>query len=397
MKNYDVIIVGAGAAGLMCAITAAKRGKSVLVVEHARKVGRKILMSGGGRCNFTNMYTEPENFLSANPHFCKSALSQYTQWDFIDLVNQHGVAYHEKTLGQLFCDNSSKDIVQLLLKECHQEGVTIEMASKVTALEALASGFSVFINQRPFIAGAVVVATGGLSIPSMGPHGFGYQVAEQFGLPVLPTSAALVPFVMNARWQKQSAELSGISFDAIASNHTQSFKEAVLLTHKGLSGPAILQISSYWQPGESITLNLAPEFDLASWLIQQKQSSAKSQLKTVLSQLFSKRLAAHMLTTWLKLNTDDNKVMAELSDKELETIGNTLNNFTVYPETTEGYKTAEVTLGGVDTHSLSSKTMMCNDIPGLFFVGEAVDVTGHLGGYNFQWAWSSGWVAGQNV
>lgn len=397
MKNYDVIIIGAGAAGLMCAITAAKRNKSVLLVEHARKVGRKILMSGGGRCNFTNMYTEPENFLSANPHFCKSALSQYTQWDFIDLVNQHGVAYHEKTLGQLFCDNSSKDIVQLLLKECHQHNVTIELESKVTALEAMLSGFSVSVNQRPLTAGAVVVATGGLSIPSMGPHGFGYQIAEQFGLPVLPTSAALVPFVMNSRWQKQSAELSGNSFDAIASNHAQSFKEAVLLTHKGLSGPAILQISSYWQPGESITLNLAPEMDLASWLKQQKQQMAKSQLKTVLSQLFSKRLAAHMVTSWLKLNTDDNKVMAELGDKELEAIGNTLNNFTVYPEATEGYKTAEVTLGGIDTHSLSSKTMMCNDIPGLFFMGEAVDVTGHLGGYNFQWAWSSGWVAGQNV
>ncbi len=397
MKQYDVVIIGAGAAGLMCAISAGSRGQSVLVVEHARKVGRKILMSGGGRCNFTNMYTEPSNFLSQNPHFCKSALSQYTQWDFIDMVARHQIPYHEKTLGQLFCDNSSKDIVQCLLTECYQYDVEIQTQCQASEIEQKGSHFALKTNGKPVECGALVIATGGLSIPSMGPHGFGYQLAEQFGLEVLPTSAALVPFVMSTRWQKQFVELAGSSLDITAQSGDGLFREAMLFTHKGLSGPAILQVSSYWQPGQSVTLDLAPTTELASWFLLQKQEQPKTRLKTLLGQYFSRRMVPIIAQHWLKAEDKLDTVMAEIPNKVLEELGHRLNYLELYPETTEGYKTAEVTLGGLNTDVLSSKTMMVKSIPGLFFIGEVVDVTGHLGGYNFQWAWSSGWVAGQNT
>jgi predicted Rossmann fold flavoprotein len=391
LKTFDTIIIGAGAAGLMAAISAGSRGQKVLVVEHAKKVGRKILMSGGGRCNFTNMYTEPANFLSQNPHFFKSALSQYSQWDFIDLVARHDIPYHEKTLGQLFCDNSSKDIVQMLLKECHQYSIDIATQTKVSDINKMASGFTVKLNGQAAQCHSLIIATGGLSIPSMGPHGFGYKLAEQFGLVVLATSAALVPFVMGSRWQKQWVDIAGSSLEVDAAINQQHFTEGMLFTHKGVSGPAILQISSYWQAGEKVSINLAPSDDIGQWLVEQKKLNGKTYLKTLLAKKFSKRFSGLMCQHWF-----NDSVINEIADQELLDVGQKLNNLELYPETTEGYKTAEVTLGGVNTDHLSSKTMMCKDIDGLFFIGEVVDVTGHLGGFNFQWAWSSGWVAGQN-
>ncbi len=397
MAQYDLVVIGAGAAGLMCAISAGKRGKRVLVVEQARKVGRKILMSGGGRCNFTNMYTEPDNFLSQNPHFCKSALSQYTQWDFIDLVNQHNIPFHEKTLGQLFCDNSSKDIVRLLLAECADNQVVIETQSQVQSITQVGESFTMTVNGKAVESGAVAVATGGLSIPSMGPHGYGYQLAEQFGLNVLPTSAALVPFVMPTRWRDKTKELAGNSVDVTAETNGVSFKEAMLFTHKGVSGPSILQVSSYWKPGDPVSINLLPSDDVYEWLQTQRTEARKAKLSSVLAQRFSRRLAHYLVDVEIKSLDDKEKIMADFSNAELQDIAQHIEAFTLYPESTEGYKTAEVTLGGLDTDALSSKTMMVKDIPGLIFIGEVVDVTGHLGGYNFQWAWSSGWAAGQHI
>ncbi|NVJ51611.1 MAG: NAD(P)/FAD-dependent oxidoreductase [Gammaproteobacteria bacterium] len=391
MKNYDAIIIGAGAAGLMCAISAASRNKRVLVLEHARKVGRKILMSGGGRCNFTNMYTEPDNFLSHNPHFCKSALSQYTQWDFIDLVQRYNVPYHEKTLGQLFCDHSSKDIVNLLLQECQRLNVDIQTGVKVTSITR-AVNFKVTAGAETLESAAVVIATGGLSIPSMGPHGFGYQVAEEFGLPLIKQQAALVPFVMNSRWQNAFVDLAGSSLNVTASNSQASFQEGMLFTHKGLSGPAILQISSYWKPGESVTIDCLPGVNVQQMLLEARQENPNQQLKTWLAKLTTKRMAEVMCRNWFQ-----DERLQNLSNKDVQSIHEKLTHLTVYPESTEGYKTAEVTLGGVDTAVLSSKSMMVRDIPGLYFIGEVVDVTGHLGGFNFQWAWSSGWAAGQAI
>ncbi|MCO7223698.1 NAD(P)/FAD-dependent oxidoreductase [Pleionea sp. CnH1-48] len=392
MKTYDVVVVGAGAAGMMCAFVAAQRGRRVLLLEKSKQVGRKILMSGGGRCNFTNMYTEPDNFLSQNPHFCKSALSQYTQWDFIALVDKHKIPYHEKTLGQLFCDNKSRDIVQLLLTECERGGVTIETKTRITRIKQQGAGFKVETDDKVITCESLVVATGGLSIPSMGATGFGYHVAQQFGLKNLETRAALVPFVMDKAWLKQYIELAGVSQDVVASTDSRSFREAMLFTHKGVSGPSILQISSYWQPGESVKIDLLPDMDLAQWLIEQKEAQPNSQLKTVIAKLLSKRFATIILQ-----QVDAGRKLADFTNKQLNEIAQTLHQWTIKPTTTEGYKTAEVTLGGVDTDALSSKTMMSKDIPGLFFIGEVVDVTGHLGGFNFQWAWSSGYVAGMNA
>ncbi len=401
MKNYDVIIVGGGAAGLFAGITAAKRKKSVLIVEQANQVGRKILMSGGGRCNFTNMYTEPENFISANPHFCKSALSQYSQWDFIDLVARNGVAYHEKTLGQLFCDNSAKEIVNLLLSQCSKFGVEVKTKSKVDNIQKIENGFNCLVNGTKVFSSSLIVATGGLSIPSMGPHGWGYEFAKSLGLPLKPTSAALVPFVMSSDWQTQMKELSGSSLNARVSTDNQSFLEGLLFTHRGLSGPSILQISSYWKPGTSIEIDLCPDYDLLTWLLEQKQSSPKVSLKNILSQHLSKKLAIIWLTHALLFKLANQKLLeqtiGQCNDSFLQELALSLNQFMIKPDSTEGYKTAEVTLGGVDTDVLSSKTMMVKSVPGLFFIGEVVDVTGHLGGFNFQWAWSSGFVAGQNV
>lgn len=391
MKKIDVIIVGAGAAGLMCAIEAGKRGRRVLVLEHANKPGKKILMSGGGRCNFTNYYINAADYISHNPHFCKSALSRYTQWDFIDMVKRHNIPFHEKTLGQLFCDNKSKDILEMLLHECYQAGATIQLDTEISKIEYVGDKqFKVYIPGEIFETESLVIASGGLSIPTMGAGPFGYKVAEQFGIKVWPTRAGLVPFTLHTQDKERFSVLSGISVDSLVTCK-KSFRENILFTHRGLSGPAILQISSYWKPGEEVCINLLPEIDLAEYLKHSQRGSSK-QLKNILSEYFPKRL----LEVFLNEPLAEKKIL-QLSNKEIEEVGKTFNEWIIKPNGTEGYRTAEVTLGGVDCDAISSKTMEANTVPGLFFVGEVLDVTGWLGGYNFQWAWSSGWAAGQYV
>ena len=393
MKKTDVIVVGAGAAGLFCAAQAAKRGRQVMVLDHAKRIGGKILMSGGGRCNFTNMYASAENFLSQNPHYCKSALSRYTQWDFIGLVAEHGIAYHEKTLGQLFCDDSAKQIVNLLLSECDAAGAVVQPRTEIIAIEKTAEGFRLETNQGELHCESLVVATGGLSMPKLGASPYGYKIAEQFGLGVLPTRAGLVPFTLHEEDKRVLAELSGIALECTAANDETSFKEAMLFTHRGLSGPAVLQISSYWQPGQAVHFNLCPDSHLGDFLTRAQQAQPDAQLSTVLAQLYPKRFVQIALG-YFNL---DNKPMKQYQGKQLMLVAEAFNDWAVKPNGTEGYRTAEVTLGGVNTDHLSSKTMMSKDVDGLFFIGEVVDVTGWLGGYNFQWAWSSGWVAGQNA
>ncbi|WP_189405798.1 NAD(P)/FAD-dependent oxidoreductase [Alteromonas halophila] len=393
MQQRDVIVIGAGAAGLFCAAEAGKRGRRVEVLDHAKKVGRKILMSGGGRCNFTNMYASAENFLSANLHFCKSALSRYTQWDFISLVNDYGIAYHEKTLGQLFCDESAKDIVRLLLSECDKAGVSVTTRCEVVSVEKSDNGYYLSTSSGDYACESLVIATGGLSMPKLGATPFGYKVAEQFGLNVLPTRAALVPFTLHDADKQHISELSGVSVDVSAGCQDTSFKEAMLFTHRGLSGPAMLQISSYWTPGETLQINLLPENDAQAFIENARNRSPDALLATCLAQLFPKRMALTLINYlgWR------NCPVKQLSHSECDAIASALNDWQVKPNGTEGYRTAEVTLGGVDTDNLSSKTMMAKDVDGLYFIGEVVDVTGWLGGYNFQWAWSSGWAAGQVV
>ncbi|MDM3871218.1 NAD(P)/FAD-dependent oxidoreductase [Porticoccus sp. W117] len=395
MKNYDVIVVGAGAAGLMCAITAGQRGRSVLVLERANKVGKKILMSGGGRCNFTNLYVEPENYLSANPHFCKSALSRYTQWDFIDLVNKHDIAHHEKTLGQLFCDGSSKQIVQMLLDECATVGVTVVTSCDVQAVNTDGDGLVARTSMGEFTASSVVVASGGLSIPTLGGSGVGYDIARHYGHKVLPLQAALVPFTFTDSLKELCTQLSGVSVDAGVSCNGESFRENILFTHRGLSGPAILQISSYWQPGNTIAINLLPDCDASQWLRDEKQAQPKSLLRTVLANRLPRKLVQQLECLWWQSQAQ--LPLAEMADSVLENMGEKLNNWQLKPAATEGYRTAEVTMGGVSTDGLSSKTMESQHQSGLYFIGEVVDVTGHLGGFNFQWAWASGYAAGQVV
>ena len=393
MIQRDVIVIGAGAAGLFCAAEAGKRGRSVEVLDHAKKVGRKILMSGGGRCNFTNMYAAPENFLSNNPHFCKSALSQYTQWDFIGLVAEYGIAYHEKTLGQLFCDETAKDIVNLLMQECSKVGATVTTQCDIVSVEKTGDGFTLETSRGTYQCESLVIATGGLSMPKLGASPFGYKLAEQFGLTVTPTRAALVPFTLHEQDKEVLAELSGVSVDASAScNHT-SFKESMLFTHRGLSGPSVLQISSYWEPGQPVDFDLFPHGDLLQELTESQQSQPDALLSTVLSKHYSKR----MVQVLLDFMKQPNKPMKQYQGKQLNQVAEAFHQWTVKPNGTEGYRTAEVTLGGVNTDHLSSKTMQARDIEGLFFIGEVVDVTGWLGGYNFQWAWSSAWVAGQHA
>ncbi len=391
MKCFDVIVIGAGAAGLMTAISAGKRGRSVLVLDHSNKVGKKILMSGGGRCNFTNYDIQSENYISHNPHFCKSALSRYTQWDFIALVEKHGIAYHEKKLGQLFCDNKSKNILNMLLDECEQVNATIRDHCSIEKTTKTEQGFKVKTNQGTFSSESLVTATGGLSIPKMGATGFGYEIAKQFGIDVLPTQAALVPFTLNDKMKADFVELSGTSVDAIASCNDQSFRENILFTHRGLSGPAILQISSYWNQGNEVVINLLPDCDVVELL----NNNPKKQLKTVLSELLSKKLANTLCELWFKEFAF--KALAEVSKENKEQIVKQLTHWQFKPGGTEGYRTAEVTLGGIDTDEVSSKTFESKKIKGLYFVGEVLDVSGHLGGYNFQWAWSSGFAAGQFV
>ena len=393
MIKRDVIVIGAGAAGLFCAAQAGMRGRSVEVLDHAKKVGRKILMSGGGRCNFTNMYAGPENFLSQNPHFCKSALSRYTQWDFIGLVADYGIAYHEKTLGQLFCDDSAKDIVDLLLKECDRAGVTITTRCEILSVEKVESGYLLSTSNGDYQCESLVIATGGLSMPKLGATPFGYKVAEQFGLKVLPTRAALVPFTLHDKDKETLAELSGIAVDVYASCNDTTFKEAMLFTHRGLSGPAMLQISSYWEAGDSLSINTLPNHDTHAFIKEARESTPDALLATCLNKVFPKR----MVQSFIEDNQWRNVPVKQLSHTECDTIANTLENWQVKPNGTEGYRTAEVTIGGVDTNELSSKTMMAKNVEGLYFIGEVVDVTGWLGGFNFQWAWSSGWAAGQGV
>ena len=409
MKNYEVIILGAGAAGLMCAIEAGKRGRSVLVLEKAEKVGKKILISGGGRCNFTNMYTEPDNFISQNPHFCKSALSRYTQWDFIALLESHDLSWTEKTLGQLFCDQKSKAVVQLLLDECNMAGVEIQLGAMVDSISK-DTKFSIKTTVDEYQCDSLVIATGGPSIPKMGATDYAMSVAKQFSINAMPFSPALVPFIFEVdTLESFIQELSGISTfvelsvdsdekqgksGGVSSN--KSFKEAILFTHRGISGPAALQISSYWQLGDHIRINLFPDFDLLDWLKQQQLEHPQAEFKTVLAYKLPKRLVAKLFE--LVLDPEfEKKPMQQLSNTELETIVNQLCNWKILPSGTEGMRTAEVALGGVDTDELSSKTLETKKVKGLYFIGEAVDVTGHLGGFNFQWAWSSGWCAGQYV
>ena len=392
MPATEVVIIGAGAAGLMCAFSAAARGRKVMLIDHANKAGKKILMSGGGRCNFTNMYTEPGNFLSQNPHFCKSALARYTQWDFIAMVAKHGVPYHEKKLGQLFCDNKSSDILEMLLNECEQAGVSLHLDTSVQQIDKLDSGYRLQTTLGQLDCQSLVVATGGLSIPTLGATGFGYQIAKQFGHTLLPTRAGLVPFTITDQLKALCSELSGTSVDCLVSCNSQSFRENILFTHRGLSGPAILQISSFWEPGDSVEINLLPDHDALQWLQGQQAERPNSELKTLLGELFTKKMANLISEHWFV-----SKPMKQYTPAELAEVASRLSAWHVVPAGTEGYRTAEVTLGGVDTREVSSKTMESLKSPGLYFIGEVLDVSGHLGGFNFQWAWASGYAAAQFV
>lgn len=401
-EKIDVVIIGAGAAGLMAAITAGKRGRKVLVVDHANKVGKKILMSGGGRCNFTNMYTEPANFLSNNSHFCKSALSRYTQWDFIEMVAAHNVAYHEKKLGQLFCDHKASDIVAMLLDECQQAKVDVRLHCSIEKISDVKNGdgalgkFKLQTSLGPVSCESLVIATGGLSIPTMGATGFGYKVAQQYGLECLPTTAGLVPFTLTGDIKEKLAELAGNSLDVTISCNGKSFTEAMLFTHRGLSGPAVLQISSYWQLGQTVTVDCFPQLNLAELLAKMQVDRPKAELKSILAELLTKKIAQVLCDLWC-VDRLANKPINQYSLPDLEAIAKIFHAWTFKPSGTEGYRTAEVTLGGVNTDELSSKTMESKKRSGLYFVGEVMDVTGHLGGFNFQWAWASGFAAGSFV
>ena len=395
VDDADVIILGGGAAGLQCAITAGQRGRRVVVIEHANRVGKKILMSGGGRCNFTNTGTSAAHFLSANPHFCKSALARYPPQAFIDRVRDHGIAFHEKELGQLFCDDSSKQIVAMLLDECAHAGVRILLSCAIAAVQhdAATGGFRVQTSAGMLRAPALVVATGGLSIPSMGATGFGHALARQFGHHVLPTRAGLVPLTLSGSHLENYVALSGVAVDIRAQAGGASFENAMLFTHRGLSGPAILQISSYWQPGEPLQIDLLPRRDAAADLLAGQRARPAAELRTLLADWLPKRLAQRMC----ELYAADSRPLRQYSGAELKAFAQKLRDWPIVASGTEGYRTAEVTLGGVDTRELSSATMGSQRVPGLFFVGEVVDVTGHLGGYNFQWAWASGHAAGLAV
>ena len=391
MEAFDVVIVGAGAAGLMCAITAGQRGRRVLLIEHLEQAGAKILISGGGRCNFTNLEVMPERFVSANPHFCKSALSRYTQRHFIALVERHHVPYHEKTLGQLFCDGSAREIVTMLLAECAAAKVDLRLGHRVTGISR-ADRFRVETNRGSFVAPALVMATGGLSIPKMGATGFAYELARQFGLAVTETRPGLVPLRVEGDTLSLIQPFAGVAVDAVVSCGRQSFRESILFTHRGLSGPAVLQISSYWREGDALSIDLVPALEVENFLKERKRSRPKAELKTVLAEVLPTRLAHALAEAVPPAAT-----IANLPDRSLAALAGRLKRWQVRPTGSEGWAKAEVTRGGIDTATLSSKTMEARNVPGLFAIGEAVDVTGWLGGYNFQWAWSSGWCAGQAV
>ena len=392
MKTFDAVIIGAGAAGLFCAAQAGQRGLRVLVVDNGKKPGRKIRMSGGGRCNFTNMHVEPAAYLSGNPHFCKSALARYTQWDFLDLVGRYQIAWHEKTLGQLFCDDSAQQIVDMLLAECEVGGVELRLRSEIIAVTRADEGYTLTLNGDEVSARSLVIASGGLSMPGLGATPFGYQVAEQFGIPVIPTRAGLVPFTLHKPQLTQLQTLAGVSVAATVSAEDGTlFRENVLFTHRGLSGPAILQISSYWRPGEWVTVNLLPDCDVAAELDAQRAAHPNQSLKNTLARLLPKRLVEVLQAS----GDVPDVALKQLMPRQQQALVQLLHGWRVQPNGTEGYRTAEVTLGGVDTHALSSRTMEARQVPGLYFIGEVVDVTGWLGGYNFQWAWSSAWACAQ--
>jgi len=390
MRTVDVIVLGAGAAGMMAAIEAGKRGRSVLVVDHARAPGEKIRISGGGRCNFTNVNTRPDRFISQNPKFAVSALKRYTPERFINLVRAYGISYHEKTLGQLFCDGSSAQVVNLLTSEMSKAGATLELATTIEAVDKTEAGFKVRLSSDEILAQSLVVATGGKSIPKMGATGFGYKLAEQFGLKLTETRPALVPLTFEPRILEYLAPLAGISTDATVSANGKAFREALLFTHRGLSGPSILQVSSYWREGGAIVVGLLPDADVPAMLKAARTATPRLALQTVLSEHLPKRLAQ-----MLAEDIDVPGMIGDFSDKKIAAVADALTRWTLKPTGSEGYRTAEVTLGGVDTEGLSSTTMEARDVPGLYVIGEVVDVTGWLGGYNFQWAWASGWAAGQ--
>ncbi|MDM5180104.1 NAD(P)/FAD-dependent oxidoreductase [Massilia sp. DJPM01] len=400
-KQFDVAVIGAGAAGMMCAAVAAQRGKRVVLIDHAEKLAEKIRISGGGRCNFTNINAAPQNFLSDNPHFCKSALSRYTPQDFLTLVKKHRIGYHEKHRGQLFCNESAEQIIQMLKAECASGDVTWRMPSKVESLEKTAEGFFILTDSGEILADSVVIATGGLSIPKIGATDFGYRIAAQFDLKMVEPRPGLVPLTFDGPGWEAFAPLAGIALEVeveTGSNKGKGskrghFREDLLFTHRGLSGPAILQISSYWQPGTPIIVNLLPEMDVAQELIEGK-STLKKQLGNVVSQWLPVRLAEVVIA--IAGLTPDAR-LADLPDAKLRKLGDAINRWAIVPTGSEGYRKAEVTLGGIDTRELSQQSMMANKVPGLYFIGEAVDVTGWLGGYNFQWAWASGVAAGQAV
>lgn len=390
--SYDVIIIGAGAGGLMAAIEAGKRGRKVLVVDHSKKIGEKIRISGGGRCNFTNLHTEPSKFLSNNPKFVRSALSQYTQQDFINLIKKHNIKFHEKKLGQLFCDQSAQQIVEMLLTECIEANVEIKKEFNVKDVSKYKDQYLVISEQDTYSCESLVIATGGLSIPKIGATDFGYKIAKKFNLDVIETLPGLVPLTFNEKILNICKELTGLSVEAIVSFKKTLFQEGMLFTHRGLSGPSILQISSYWKMGQNININLLPKLNVYNFLEEKKKSNPKQDIGTIISDLLPKRLA--------QIICNENKVSGniwEISNKALRELSEAINIWIIKPTGSEGYRTAEVTLGGVNTNELSSQTMMSNKHKGLFFIGEVVDVTGHLGGYNFQWAWSSGYVAGQHA
>lgn len=392
MHKYDVIIIGAGAAGMMCAIEAGARNRKVLILEKSNRPGKKILMSGGGRCNFTNLHTSPDQYLSHNRHFCKSALSRYTQWDFIALVQRYKIEYFEKTLGQLFCEEKSSLIVDMLLAECRRNRVCIQLNQQVSIVSKQNDVFTLKVEEEWYQCDSLVVASGGLSIPTLGSSPFGYQLAAQFGLKVYPTRAGLVPFTLHAEDKQKLESLAGVSADCTVSCRGLSFRENMLFTHRGLSGPAVLQISSYWQPGDAVDITLIPETDLFEELRQAREQTTDCCLKTILARYVAKRLSAVFYPGALL-----DKPLKQFSDKDLRGVADILQKWSIKPNATEGYRTAEVTLGGVDCNEVSSQTFETRKVPGLYFIGEILDVSGWLGGYNFQWAWSSGWAAGQSV
>ena len=391
-EKYDVVIIGAGAAGMMSAIECGKRGRKTLLIDHSKKIGEKIRISGGGRCNFTNLNASPIKYISKNPSFIISALNQYNQEDFIDLVKKYKIKYHEKKLGQLFCDNSAQEIIDMLLNECKLANVVLKIDTKVIEVSYKDKIFITRDNYKTYLSSSLIVATGGLSVPKIGASKFGYDLAKQFNLNVIDTVPALVPLTFNEKILNKCRLLAGVSVNAIISLKRTLFEEGMLFTHRGLSGPSILQISSYWKEGENINIDLCPEKNIFNFLLEKRNTSPKQNINSIINSFLAKRLAT--------IICEENQIagkIGELSNKNIKKLSDSINNWIVKPIGTEGYKTAEVTLGGVDTNELSSKTMMCKKHPGLFFIGEVVDITGHLGGYNFQWAWSSGFVAGQHA